>query len=228
MSTVSTPQPRTPAASAEPDPYRYGWRDVPVHHTDGSVSYDTVPLSLEDVLFPETGDFIVHNDHHGNDSIYLKSVFQSRVAGDPHAVVVSDRRVDWNVPGVRPLGPDVALFRGIKQRKDWSTLNVAAEGALPLLVVEITSPQSRQNDLVKKVDIYHAAKVPLYVIADATSETETTRRLELIAYRYQPKAYERIEPDARGWNRQHARPSILFHRSDLSRRALGRKARDRR
>ena len=32
-------------------------------------------------------------------------------------VAVSDYRVDWNLAGVRPLGPDVARFFGIKQRK---------------------------------------------------------------------------------------------------------------
>ncbi len=198
MSTVSTSPPRQPTAPA-PDPYIYGWRDVPVTGPDGRVSYDQVPLTLEDVLFPETGDFIVQTDHHDNDSSYLKSVFKARLAGDPEAAVVSDCRVDWNIPGVRPLGPDIAMFFGISHHRDWATLDVAAEGAQPALVVEVTSPQSRMNDLETKVEFYHAAKIPLYVIADARTETEETRRLELIAYRYQPDGYERIAPDHRGW-----------------------------
>ncbi len=198
MSTVSTSQPPPPAAS-EPDPYRYGWRDVPVDHPDGSVSFDAVPLTLEDVLFPQVGDFIVQTVHHNSDLNYLKDVFEARLAVEEHAAVVSDCRVDWNIPGVAPLGPDIAMFLGIKQRRDWATLDVAAEGAQPALVVEVTSPQSRKNDLETKVDLYHAAKIPLYVIADARTETEETRRLDLIAYRYQPDGYERIAPDHRGW-----------------------------
>ena len=59
-------------------------------------------------------------------------------------------------------------------------------------MVEVTSPQSRGNDLETKVDLYHAAKVPLYVIADTMTRPDETRRLELIAYRYQPDRYERI------------------------------------
>ncbi len=166
---------------------------------DGSVTYNAIPLTLEDVLFPETGDFIVQTDHHDNDSSYLKYVFKVRLTGDPHVAVVSDCRVDWNIPGVRPLGPDIAVFFRVQHHRDWATLDVAAEGAEPVLVVEVTSPQSRKNDLETKVDFYHAAKVPLYVIADARTETDENRRLELIAYRYQPDAYERIAPDHRGW-----------------------------
>ena len=49
---------------------------------------------------------------------------------------------------------------------DWATLDVAAEGARPALVVEVTSPSTRENDLGTKPDFYHRAGVPLYVIAD--------------------------------------------------------------
>ena len=160
---------------------------------------DQVPLTLEDVLFPETGDFIVQTDLHDTDSNYLKYVFNARLAGDPHAVAVSDCRVDWNIPGVRPLGPDIAVFFGVKRRKDWATLDVAAEGARPALVVEVTSTGTRKNDVEIKPEYYHRAGVPLYVIADVLEEDEETRRVELIGYKHAPDGYLRIPPDARGW-----------------------------
>ena len=198
MSTVSTSRPakRPPDDS---DPFRYGWRYKSVPGPDGTETLDQVPLTLEDVLFPETGDFIVQTDLHDTDSSYLKHVFNARLAGDPQAVAVSDCRVDWNLPGVRPLGPDIAVFFGIKRRKDWATLDVAAERARPALVVEVTSTGTRQNDLEIKPDFYHRAGVPLYVIADVLEEDEETRHVELIGYRYAPDGYERIAPDARGW-----------------------------
>ncbi len=198
MSTVSTSKRPIPPLP-KPDPYRYGWRYVRVEGPDGSVSFDQVPLTLEDVLFPEVGDFIVQADAHIGDWTYLRVVFKARLAGDPAAVVITDCRVDWNIPGVRPLGPDFAVFFDVKQHRDWATLDVAAEGARPVLVVEITSPDTRQNDLVAKVDYYYRAGVPLYVITDAKDEHDGGRRLELIAYRHTPAAYERIAPDARGW-----------------------------
>ena len=79
---------------------------------DGTESFDQIPLTLEDVLFPEVGDFIVQTDAHDSDVRYLKGVFKSRLTGDPTAAVVSDCRVDWNLQGVRPLGPDIAVFSG--------------------------------------------------------------------------------------------------------------------
>ncbi len=58
MSTVSTSRPPTRPPD-DADPFRYGWRYVSVRGPDGTETLDQVPLTLEDVLFPETGDFIV-------------------------------------------------------------------------------------------------------------------------------------------------------------------------
>ncbi len=67
-----------------------------------------------------------------------------------------------------------------------------------MLVVEITSPSTRENDLGIKVRFYHRARVPLYVIADATEDPGGGRRLKLIAYRYAAAGYRKVKPDARG------------------------------
>ena len=198
MSTVSTTRPHQPAADG-PDPYRYGWRYVRIEKPDGTVELDQVPLTLVDVLFPEVGDFIVQSTPHNRDLMYLKSVCESRLEGDPHAEVLSDCRVDWNLPGVRPLGPDIAVFTGLKDHKLWKTLHVGNAGARPELVVEVTSPDTRVNDVGVKVNFYYSAGVPLYVIADAIRDDAEERRLKLIAYRHAPGGYVKFEPDARGW-----------------------------
>jgi colicin import membrane protein len=99
----------------------------------------------------------------------------------------------------RPLGPDIAVFFGIRRYKDWATLDVAADGARPVLVVEVTSIGTRTNDVEIKPEYYHRAKVPLYVIADVLEEDEDTRHVDLIGYRYAPAGYERIAPTERGW-----------------------------
>ena len=67
MSTVSKSRPPRPP---EPDPYRYGWRYVRVTRPDGTEEFDQVPLTLEDVLHPEVGDFIVQTDGHDSDLNY--------------------------------------------------------------------------------------------------------------------------------------------------------------
>ena len=183
---------------AEPDPFRYGWRYIKEIQPDGEVEPKQVPLTLEDVLFPEMGDFIVHTVGHASDLIYLANVFRARLVSDPEAVVLHDCRTDWNLPGVRPPGPDLSVFFGLSRYTDWATFDVAMEHARPALVVEVTSPDTRKNDLGPKRDFYHRAAVPLYVIADV-DENEHERHVELIGLRHAPGKYERIAPDSRGW-----------------------------
>ena len=72
MSTVSRSR-RPEPPSGEPDSFRYGWRYVRVERPDGRVDFDQVPLTLEDVLFPEVGDFIVQSTPHNRDVVYLKA-----------------------------------------------------------------------------------------------------------------------------------------------------------
>jgi colicin import membrane protein len=202
LSTVSqsrAPKPRPTAPELDPDPFRFGWRYVRKAQPVGKELFDQVPLTLEDVLHPEVGDFIVHTDGHGSDCMYLKMTSKRRLKDDPTAVVLSDCRVDWNIPGVRPLGPDLAVFFGARRHIDWSTFHVAKEKARPALVIEVTSPDTRNNDVVIKVDYYHRAGVPLYVIADVTEEKDKERRIELIGYEAGPRRYKRVKPDKRGW-----------------------------
>jgi colicin import membrane protein len=198
MSTVSKSRSAKPP-KPEPDPYYYGWRYVRVVAPDGTENFEQVPLTLEDVLFPEVGDFIVEveSDAHNNDRDNLKLVFKSRLAHEPRAMVLSHGRVDWNLPGVRPLGPDIAVFFGVRRYEEWDTFDVAGERARPALVVEVTSPKTRRNDLGRKLTYYHQARVPLYLIADA-SRRGGKRRLKLIGYRYAPRGYQLIKPDQQG------------------------------
>jgi hypothetical protein len=100
MSTVSRSRSAKPPKQ-EADPYCYGWRYVRGVAPDGTASFDQVPLTLEDVLFPQVGDFIAETDPHNDDRAYLKAVFKAQLAHDPEALVLSDCRVDWNLPGVR-------------------------------------------------------------------------------------------------------------------------------
>jgi Uma2 family endonuclease len=165
---------------------------------DGTEALDQVPLTLEDVLHPEPGDVIVQTDPHDSDSAYLKSVSKARLSHDQTAVVLSDCGVDFNLPGVKHLVPDLALFFGVRRQRAWSIFDVAAEGARPAMVVEVTSPDTRSNDLEIKVDYYHRAGVPLYVIADVSKGKDGDRRIALIGYERAPRKYKRVKPDKQG------------------------------
>jgi Uma2 family endonuclease len=180
------------------DPYRYGWRDVRRIRPDGGVELDQVPLTLEDALHPEPGDVVVENSAHEQIRRYLSDVLHGRLAQEPGALVLSDCRVAWDVPELRPHSPDVAVIFGVRQaREKWSTFDVTEEGVRPTLIIEITSPETRSNDLETKLDHYHRVGVPYYAIIDE-DESSGTRALRLIGYRHTPAGYQALPLDDRG------------------------------
>ena len=186
-----------PSSPATDDPFRYGWRFVRRPTPDDPDHLEQVPLTLDDVLHPEVGDFIVHSDRHETDRVYLTNVLRERLESTGEAIVLTDVRVAWDVPGLRPHGPDVMVIPGIAQRLDWSTFDVREEGHRPALIIEITSPETRQKDIKDKVRHYARARVAQYVIVDNTSR-HGPRRLRLLNYRLAGRRYVLHKPDADG------------------------------
>ena len=88
-----------------------------------------MPLTLEDVLHPEVGDIIVQSDPHDSDLATSRPCSRRGSRTIRTAVVLSDCQVDFNIPGVKPLCPDLAVFFGVRRRIEWSSFNVAEEGA---------------------------------------------------------------------------------------------------
>jgi hypothetical protein len=68
----------------------------------------------------------------------------------------------------------------------------------PELIIEITSPETRSNDLVYKVEIYAEAGVTHYIIVD-TRKWKGQERLYLLSYYLTPDGYESGAVDERGW-----------------------------
>ena len=186
----------TITAGSDGDPFRLGWRHVHVERPDGTIDTIQVPLTPDDLLHPEQGDFQLHTDGHNEDCGYLKAVLKAHLAGDPSAVVLSDCRIAYDAP-FPPLGPDVAVFLGVGARSDWSTFDAAQEGARPALVIEVTSPDTRRNDFGVKRNLYEQAGVPVYAIVDRRPAGGTTR-VDLFGFRLGPDGHEPLEPDPLG------------------------------
>jgi Uma2 family endonuclease len=199
-----TPKP-PPTLPPRNDPFRYGWRYVFLRtDADGKEVWDQVPLTLDGVLHPEEGDFIVTSTAHVRDCKYLANVLGALCQRHPRwkALVLSDTRVAWGEKiGLRGHGPDLAVIKGVRSNRDRDicTFHVEAEGVLPSLIIEVTSESTRFNDLVTKVAHYHKAGVPQYVIVDAQEgEGDEERVLRLIDYRYTPERYVEAPPDEQG------------------------------
>jgi hypothetical protein len=202
---MSTPLP--PDSGVDPEPFRYGWRYDPRRQPDGTETVDRVPLTLLDILHPQEGDQIPENSRHEGLRRHFQNVFQNRLARQPTLLSLSDCLIDWDRPDLRGHCPDLIVLERDEPWPwhSWSTLHVEEEQARPLLVIEITSPHTRSNDVVDKVEHYHRAGVPLYVIVD---EEQDEGPLSLIGYRYGPRGYVPIPLDEQ--RRLHLGPFALY------------------
>lgn len=191
-----------PAAEerSELDLFRYGWRYVWKAGPNGQEKRVRVPLTQADVLHPQEDDFIVQNPAHEEDCHYLKTVLASHLAGRTGVAIFRDLRIDWGVAGIQPLGPDLAVLANVPEDlpRQLGTLQVREIGAHPLLVLEVTSPTTRDLDLDEKVVEYDLAGVPFYAIVDRRVRNER-EELRLLAYRATDQGYVRVKLDDQGW-----------------------------
>jgi Uma2 family endonuclease len=182
MSTLKPPVPPNAV-----DPFRYGWRDINRRRPDGTIEWEQIPLTLEDVLHPQEGDVILESTQHDRNVRYLADVLSERLANDPGALVLRDCGVYWDIPDLRHHSPDVAVILGLQARRpQYASFNVAEEGVRPAIIIEHVSPSTRSNDVDTKVDHYHRARVPQYVIIDCDEDDSPLR---LIDYRWTPDSY---------------------------------------
>ena len=196
------PQPPTstrlnPITPPESDPFMYGWREITTELADGTVRNERFPLTLEDILHPQVGDFRVHTSDHERFCAYLYVVFKALIAKIKGAIVLHDVRVDWGVDDIRPHGPDIAVIFDVAKQKDWSTFRSQDEGTKPSIVVEITSPKTRNVDLVDKFDEYQDAGLPLYFIVDNYKRRGKKLR-RLLGYELTEDGYKQLPSNANG------------------------------
>jgi colicin import membrane protein len=151
----------------------YGYREVSRVGADGKSVTSYVPLSLRDLLHPEFGDFAMKGSRHDMIIAYLSMVFRMLLERMPGALVLSDCKVTWRLPDIDHHAPDITVLHGVRVVKDnWGEFVVPDEGVVPDLIVEVVSPNHRDNDVVTKVAHYLKCKVPCYVIVDCDPKTE--------------------------------------------------------
>jgi Uma2 family endonuclease len=188
------PKPKEPKA----DPWPLGWREWVEHAPDGTHQLKRIPLTEEDVLHPQVGDFIVDSIAHNEDRSNLLFFLQQKVTNRTGYVVLHHCRIDWGIEGANANGPDITVMENVgRWDRNRGTFSVKETGARPVLVIELTSPWTRHLDLDRKVFEYFRAGVPLYAIVDHDG-TGSGRRFEVLGYRATPQGYARLELDERG------------------------------
>jgi colicin import membrane protein len=191
---ITAPDPAPPLVPPEANPFPYGWRYVERRAPDGSIVQDQLPLTLEDVLHPKEGDVIPERDHHELERGDLRRIFRFRLPARDGYLVYSDCLIDWGVPGIGNHSPDVSVFAGVTHPPGPQTglFHLKDSGGRCLLLIEIVSPDTRDNDIVHKLGEYFQVGVPLYVLID---QQRVGGPRFLMAYRYTPKGYAKVELD---------------------------------
>lgn len=195
MSTILNP---VPPANVE-DPYRFGYRLVTETDANGKTIIRQIPLTEEQALHPGEEDFYVNSNHHDLILSYLKAILRLRVSERPDVALLSDHRIDWEVPQGWVHAPDISFFESI--HGDWNkskgTLYVVRTGAIVRLLMEVASPSTRDNDFGPKLKEYFRVSVPTYIIVDLPDEGDDGP-IALYGYRAGAHEFELMQPDERG------------------------------
>ncbi len=197
MSQILTPTvPPSGLPPDDADPFRLGWRHVRVTRPDGTEVVELVPLTHEDLLYPEEEDFVVNRPRHTLDLFYCFGALNAFFDGVAGMVILGDCRIDFGVLGIRPLGPDILVLDGVREWLKKGTFHIAEEGGRPVLALEIAAPETRGHDLHAKPDLYYRAGVQKYVIIDRGWDAEHPAKL--LGNQRGPDGWVPLPADAQG------------------------------
>jgi Uma2 family endonuclease len=184
----------------EKDPFFYGERILVGYDEAGDVTYRCVPLSPDDFLDPQEGDYYMQGSLHHETVDDLVSIFRHHLEGRENIKVYSDLKIIWN-PGGKNPAPDISVVADVRNpEKHRNVFDTAEEETGPFFVLEVVSPRYREQDVEKKPEIYRKAGVSEYIIVDPGTKSPESTELSYTVrgYRLIGSRYVKTAPDARG------------------------------
>jgi Uma2 family endonuclease len=171
-----------------------------VERPGGGFELLEMPLTLELYLNPRLGDKMTQGELHGDLLVELKELLGRYFKPQLGVKVLMD--VKHLVSPRKGPSPDISIVRGVRNPgRKRTSFNIAKEGVVPSLVIEVVSPidaRVRKMDEVDKVRLYERMGIPEYVLVDPPRQAND-HRFHLKGYRLDRlKRYQRIEPDAQG------------------------------
>ncbi|HSS75252.1 MAG TPA: Uma2 family endonuclease [Thermoanaerobaculia bacterium] len=159
-----------------------------------------MPLTLELYLNPRLEDKTTQGELHADLLAELKELLGRYFKPQRDVKVLMD--VKHLVSPRKGPSPDISIVRGVRNPgRKLTSFNIAKEGVVPSLVIEVISPidaRVRQMDEVDKVKLYERIGIPEYLLVDPPRQANGHRFL-LKGYRLDRlKRYQGIEPDAQG------------------------------
>ncbi len=167
MATETRPVPETELPDGYP--FHIGTRVI-CHRDDAGeiVDREYVPLTEEDYLHPDEEDRQMLAEAHYTAAYYLLHALKIGLCDRPELKVFCDHRIDWQIEGLKPLGPDVVVFDNFT--KPWDpyrgTLPVRDFDAKAVAAFEVTSPSTRHIDFEAKFEAFADVGIPYYLIVD--------------------------------------------------------------
>ncbi len=147
----------------EDEPFYFGWRweEAP----DGSRKLRQVPLTYDDLLSPEVGDFIAEDTIHRRVTVDIAKILERRYADEPTVAVWSDLKISFRIPGLTTgPGPDVCVVEGVVDRdRRRSSFRYGEEPGEVVLTVEVVSKKSAPKDYRDILEIYTRLGVKEYL-----------------------------------------------------------------
>ncbi|MCP4347071.1 MAG: hypothetical protein GY795_16275 [Desulfobacterales bacterium] len=167
---------------------RPGW--IPPEITD---DWDTNPYAYqtEEELMPAGGP-------HGEMLTYITEILRSYFKRNGMRYLADTFLLYRDNQGIRQrVAPDLLVMPFCSPAP--SSYNLDSEPP-PLAVAEITSPESRDNDLRDKVTLYTGFGITAYLVIDMfTPEEELRDQIELHLWRIIKKRVRKIQADAEGY-----------------------------
>ena len=165
---------------------RYEWRIE-----DGLRVLYVSPLTPDDALHPREDDELAASKFHSESLVELHNLINRCYRrGDRSRVLLMDVNVDLGLAGIKPIRPDLVVFVGVENPRHLTqsvaTIRIAEESErlrVPL-VVEVTSEETRSNDLSqeKKLGFYdRVGIIEQYIVID-TEGSEEGAPIKLLDY----------------------------------------------
>ncbi len=189
---------RRPAAPGANDPYRLGFRVRAVTSPDGRTVREQIPLTREDLVYPQEGDVVADGFPHNWFLVPLYDAIRRHLGRRP-AILVTFSTVLVLGDG-KNAGSDVAVIEGdVDLSGIHRAINLRAVGGRLVFALEAVSTSAkelRDKDLEDNVERYAEEGVAEYLTVFPVVER---RVRNLVGRRLSDQGeYETIAPDAEG------------------------------
>lgn len=157
----------------------------------------TTRSAVKEVIYPESdGKPMAETDIHRDEMVNLILALQDYYRDDSQMYISGNLFVYYEEGNTKKkISPDVLVVRGVRkgQRR---TYKIWEEGKVPEVVIEVTSDETRYEDMYAKRELYQELGVKEYYLYDPTGDYLPN---QLLAYRLHRSEYREVKPKQNVW-----------------------------